>query len=338
MIHIFWGEDRFSMEEALQKIKNGLGDPAMLSLNTSVLEGAKLTLNELKAAAEAAPFLSLKRLVVIYGLLERFEPKDKSSRPKKAESTTKKSDEPAGLVDCLKGLPDTTVLVLVDFIEMGKKALQNNVLYQVISPLSDVRPFPTLKGTKLTQWIEQKIATQGGSISRQATNILMENIGGDLFTMFNEVSKLTAFTAGRMIEEKDVRQIVSVSREADIFAMVDAVVDRKAGIAEQILEQLLQNGVVPQQILALLARQIQELIQVKDLKKERKSTAEIQTRLGIFSSFRWDKLAARSEKYTLEKLITIYRSLLETDLAIKTGKLEGDLAINILVADLCVKG
>jgi DNA polymerase-3 subunit delta len=338
LLYILWGEDRFSIEEALQKIKNGLGDLSMLISNTSVLEGAKLTVNELKAVGEATPFLSLKRLVVINGLLERYEPKEKSAPPKKAETKNKKPDESAAFAACLKGLPDSTVAVLIDFIDMGKKALQNNALFQAISVGSEVRPFPTLKASKLTQWIEERVTAEGGSISRQALNILMENIGGDLITMSNEVSKLTAYTAARMIEEKDVRLVVSASREADIFAMVDAVVDRRAGAAELILERLLQNGVVPQQILAMLARQIQMLIQVRELKKARRPTAEIQTRLGIFNSFRWDKLSSRSEKYTLEKLKTIYRSLLATDLAIKTGKLEGDLAVNILVADLCEKG
>jgi DNA polymerase III subunit delta len=290
----------------------------------------------MKTVGEATPFLSLKRLVIINGLLERFEPKDKSARPKKAENQNKKPDESAAFASCLKGLPDSTLAVLVDHIEMGKKSLQNNALFEAISIGSEVRSYPLLKGIKLSQWIESRITAQSGSISRQAVNVLVENIGGDLYTMSNEVNKLAAYTAGRMIEEKDVRQVVSASREADIFALVDAVVDRRAGLAEQILEKLLQNGVMPPQILALLARQIQMLIQVRELKKARRPAAEIQTRLGIFSSFVWDKLSARSEKYTLEKLITIYRSLLETDLAIKTGKLEADLAVNILVADLCL--
>jgi DNA polymerase-3 subunit delta len=117
-----------------------------------------------------------------------------------------------------------------------------------------------MKGIKLSQWIQSRVTQQGGSISRQATNLLMQIIGGDLFTMANEVSKLVAFTGGRLIEEKDIRMVVSASQEADIFAMVDAIMDHKAGTAEQILEQLLQNGVVPPQILVMIARQIQILV------------------------------------------------------------------------------
>jgi len=103
-----------------------------------------------------------------------------------------------------------------------------------------------LKGVRLTQWIESRVTRQGGSISRQAAGTLMEAIGGDLHTMANEINKLTAYTGGRRIEENDVRMVVSASQEADIFAMIEAVMDDKAGTAEQILQKLLQNGVAPQ--------------------------------------------------------------------------------------------
>jgi DNA polymerase III delta subunit len=37
----------------------------------------------------------------------------------------------------------------------------------------------------------------------------------------------------------------------------------------------------------------------------------------------------------MERLREVYNKLLETDLAIKTGKYDGELALNLLVADLC---
>jgi DNA polymerase-3 subunit delta len=66
--------------------------------------------------------------------------------------------------------------------------------------------------------------------------------------MSNEIDKGVAYTGGRLIEEKDIRAVVSASQEADIFAMLDAIIDRKAGTAQQILQKLLQNGIVPPQI------------------------------------------------------------------------------------------
>ena len=140
-----------------------------------------------------------------------------------------------------------------------------------------------------------------------------------------------------MIEEKDVRAVVSAAQEADIFAMVDAIMDRKSGFAEKVLQKLLQNGIAPSQVLVLLARQIQMLIQLKELKSLKRTQTEIQSKLGISYGFIWEKISARAGKYTMERLKEIYQNLLQTDLAIKTGRFEGDLALNLLVAELCEK-
>jgi len=112
--------------------------------------------------------------------------------------------------------------------------------------------------------------------------------------------------------------------------------DRQVGKAEQLLQKLLMNGVVPPQILVLVARQVRILIQIKQLKSLKKPLAEMQSQVGIFSPFVWDKTSRRAEKYTLERLKEIYRSILAADLAIKTGKYEGDLALDVLVAELCI--
>lgn len=335
MLYILWGEDEYSREEAFLEIKKSLGEAAMLALNTTILEGQKLTVNELKAAAEAMPFLSPVRLVIVKGLLERFETRTKPASTKK-NAASLKADEAASLATCIRALPPSTVLVLADNIEVKKPFLQNNSLFATIAEKAEVKSFPTLKGQKLSQWIDARISRQGGSISRQALNRLIEIIGGDLFTMGNEIDKLIAFTSGRQIEEKDIRSVVSASQDADIFAMIDAVMDHQAGPAEQILEKLLQNGVVPPQILVMIARQVRVLIQIRQLRVLKRPAAEIQTATGIFNPFAWEKTSRRADRYTLERLKGIYLKLLGTDLAVKTGKFDGDLALNILVADLCL--
>jgi DNA polymerase III subunit delta len=337
VLYILWGEDEFSLEETLQGIKKNLGDISLMATNMHLLEGQKLSVNDLRAVAEAMPFLAPKRLVIIQGLLERFEPKDRSFRPRSGSGQNAKNDESGPLAECIKGLPETTILVLKDNIAAKKNTLQNNPLFNALEARAEVRSFPLLRGIALSQWVQSRINQKGGSISRQAVTLLMDFIGGDLLTMNNEINKLVAFAAGRQIEEKDIRLVVSASQEADIFALIDAILDRKAGLAEQTLQKLLQNGTVPLQILALLARQLQMMIQVKELRGLKRATSEIQSKIGIFNSFVWEKVLARADRYSPDRLKEIYGSLLDTDIALKTGRLDGDLALNLLVADLCEK-
>jgi DNA polymerase III subunit delta len=334
LLYILWGEDEYSREEFIQDVKNKLGDFSLLSTNTSALDGNKLSLNELKACAEAMPFLAEKRLVIIKGLLERFEPKTALSRNKKSSASNSKTNEIQALIECINGIPQSTLLILTDTLEIKKNSFQNNLLYQGIAEKAEIKSFPLMRGIKLTQWIQNRITQKGGSISRQASDILIQLIGGDLYVLTNEINKLVAFTSGRMIEEKDVRMVVSAAQETDIFGMVDAIIDHKIDIAQNILQGLLKNGVAPGQILTLLARQFQMMVQIKDLKSQKKSNSEIQVRMGLNYGFIWEKISTRSEKYSMDQLKQSYLKLLETDLAIKTGKFEGDLALDILVAEL----
>ena len=83
-----------------------------------------------------------------------------------------------------------------------------------------------------------------------------------------------------------------------------------------------------------MASQVEILVRIKDLRNRRRPVAEIQAKVGIFNPYAWERVSKRADRYTLDALKDFYRRLLETDLAIKTGRLEGDLAVNILIADL----
>jgi len=152
--------------------------------------------------------------------------------------------------------------------------------------------------------------------------------------MTNEINKLALFTAGRRIDVEDIKAIVSSAQEANVFAMVDAILDFKAGIAEQLLEQLLQRGASPAYLLFMLSRQVRMIVLARELRRQRKTEVEIQNRLGLTSGFALRKTLEQARRYPLERLKEVYHKLLEADLSIKTGKYEGGLVLNLLIADL----
>ena len=153
--------------------------------------------------------------------------------------------------------------------------------------------------------------------------------------MANEIDKLVLFTSGRRIEEEDVKRLVNYAQEASVFAMVDAILEFKAGIAEQLLQQLLQQGAAPAYLLVMLARQVRMIVQVKELRSRKKSEVEIQDRLGLASEFVLRKTLEQANRYSLARLKEVYHKLLEADLSIKTGKYDAELALSILIAELC---
>ena len=324
------GEDDFSIRQALEEIKGGLGDTSLLSTNTTTLDGQQLTLNQLRAATETTPFLAEKRLVIVPGLLQRYEFRARTGRGKKRPPGNDQHDELKAIAAYIPQMTDSTVLVLTDSgISPG------NSLLKGISDRAEVRSFPLLRGKKLQQWVQEHLKNKGDSASPQAVDLLAKLIGGNLWTMAGEIEKLALFTAGRRIEEEDVRLVVSQSQEANVFAMVDAIIELKARTAQQLLQQLLQKGAAPVYLMAMLSRQIQLIVRAGELRNQGKSEAEIQARLGMASEFALRKTLEQAARYRLERLKVVYHRLLETDLSVKTGQRDGELALTILIAELC---
>jgi len=334
LLYIFIGPDEFSLRDSLKELEKSLGDQALLSVNTTVLEGHQVNLNELKTAAEMVPFMGEKRLIMVRGLLERFESKGKTRGRKKSAQpgNQNQEEESQAFAAYLAQLPDSATVVLVAAGSRG-----NNPLLKALAGKAAVRSFPLLKDSQLRQWIQQRVKAEGGSISAQAVNLLARLIGSNLWVMANEINKLVLFTIGRRIEEGDVQVAVSHTQEASVFAMVDAILEFKAGVAEQLLQRLLLEGEAPAYLLVMLARQVRMMVRTKELSRQRQSKTEIQTRLGLSSEFVMRKVFEQANRHSLGRLRGVYDKLLETDLDIKTGRYDSELALNILIADLCLQ-
>ncbi len=329
MVYILWGQDDYSLHQSLLEIKSGLGDQTLLESNLTELDGEGLTVGGLGMVCNAAPFLSERRLVVVRGLLGRFEPKNKSGRRKKI-SKTSHEDECKLLAGYISGIPGSTVLVLVDDRLTG-----GNPLFSELARIAEVRSFPVLRSRALADWIKRRAEREGGSISPEAVSLLAGFVGSNLWVMASEIDKLVQYTSGRRIEAEDISKLVSYAQEPNVFAMIDAILDSRAEIAQGLLQRLLEEGATPASLLVRLSRQFQRVLRARVLKERGMPNVQIQSRLSITQDFILRRTLEQAQRYTLARLKEVYQKLLEADLSIKTGKYPGELALNILVAELC---
>jgi DNA polymerase-3 subunit delta len=303
----------------------------MLAVNTSVLDAQQLTLSELIDACSTVPFLCPSRLVIVNGLLGRFELKPGQAR--RATRSKKKLDsgleEWSSLADYVKQIPPTTVLVLVD-----GEIRNNNRLLKSLGPLAKVMTFSQLKDEELGRWIQDRVKQGGGTISAGAIKLLVGLVGADLWVMSSEIDKLLAYCSGQSVTEDDVRQVTSYSREANIFALVDAILEGRRKAAQQVLYRLLQEGAAPPYVLAMIARQLRLVVMAKELGRKL-FQPETRGRLESAPDYGLEKALKQAKAYSLERVKSTYHKLLEADIAIKTGKYDGDLALDLLVIELC---
>jgi DNA polymerase-3 subunit delta len=328
LLYILYGPDDYSIAHELDAIKQSAGDASLLATNTTILNGVEVTVNDLRVACETVPFLADKRLVIVYSLMERFAPRQSPRTTIKKHESQLINYEVFG--DIIKGIPPSTILVLIE-----NELKESNPLFKIISGKAQVKAFPMLKAPQLREWITNRLTEEGGNISPSAITLLTRLIGSNLWIMSGELKKLALYANGRRIEEKDVKVLVSYSQQSNVFAMVDAIFEFSIQKAETMLQQLLSEGNSPTQLLTMLNRQMRLIVRARELKQQRLSETEIRGRLGLTADWLVRKTLEQANRYTLPRIKQVYQQLLETDIAIKTGKYDGELALNILIAELC---
>jgi len=335
MLYLLHGTDEFTRSEEIAKLKQKLGDPTVVSLNTTVLDGRKaLSLPALTAACDALPFMAKRRLVIVEGFWSRFEPpeggKSKEKQPKTPASDTALVQE---LAEYLPRLPETTGLVFVE----GRLLHAPNPVFKMLpsdKKVAYVKEFSPPED--LRAWIERRMKAKGGEILPQAAEELARSVGGDLRQLDQELDKLWAHADfQRPVSVADVHNLVSATHSEGIFALVDAIGLRQREKAMRVLHELLEAGAAPAHLLMMIERQFRILLQVKDLQARAVSSREMQRMLGIRHSFIIDKSLRQAQNFSMGTLESVYGHLADVEQKIKTGEIEDLVALDLLVVELC---
>ncbi len=341
MFYVFHGENQFSLQETLGGLRRRLagGDPSMADLNTNVLEGSRLTLGELRHVCDSIPFLADRRLVIVHGLLSRLAPPERGQAedaPPKEEQDSKRRALQE-LVDYLPRLAPTTRLIFVEretlrpnhpILELAREQGKHNKGFIEHFKLPGERDLPA--------WIQDRVRSTGGGtgqMSTEAAALLAALIGPDLRLLDIEIDKLLLYAGDRMVTTEDVQLLVSHAREASVFDLVDSVGRRETGRALRLLHRLLDDGEPPLKLLALLARQIRILIQLREIGERETDPREVARQLRLHP-FVVQKGLTQAHNFELAQLEAAHERVIQTDWAIKSGRSDAVLALDMLVVAL----
>ncbi len=333
MYYILHGEDEFSRTEQVRKFRAQMGDPQFADLNTAWFDGRKATLGELQHTCDAIPFLSDRRLVIVEGMLARFDPR-RGKSDEEGEETVEEANPVLAkdLKEYLTRLPETTRLV---FVESKTLAKNNPILKQAESDKKNahVKEFEEPKTRDLPKWIRERVKEKGGAIEPDAVEELAAHVGTDLRLIDNEIEKLLTYRNGQAIRAQDVRALVASVRESDVFALVDALGHRETGAALKLLHAQFDHNAAPGYLLSMIVRQFRLLLQMRDLAARGKTLDAAREQLKLHP-FVAEKTWKQSLNFTLPQLEAIYQKLLDVDVAIKTGRSEPIVALDVLIVEL----
>lgn len=324
MLIFVYGDDGFRVQEKVGQLVKAFRekfDPTGLNLAEFPGDKKKIQIGEVMGVVHAFPFLGQKRMIVIRDLVD----------------ATKKGEMDAW-VEGFKKTPESTIVVFWESTE--PKTLEKKPLYQELAGFAEVHRyvFPQLQGAELSRWVEARVKERGGTMEASALRALVERVGADLWQMDNEIGKLVAYAGGQPITTSMIDELVHASFEGKIFQLIDAVSQRRPADAIRLLQEERWSGANDHYLLTMLGRQVRILLGARAMLDEnsRATSQELAGTLDIHP-FVAQKSLAQARGFSLEHLKAVHDLLFEFDVAMKTGGIDADLAVDLTTVKLTQK-
>ncbi len=278
------------------------------TMNFTAFEGKSMDVQAVIDQAETMPFFAKRRLILV------------------EQSGLFKSAAGGELAEYLPRMPRETVMLFVEN-EVDKRSR----LYKAVKQAGRIVELGRQDEGTLRSWVLSVLKKEQKSITREALSLFLEKAGDDMENIASELEKLLCYTKDAPgIETRHVEEICTVTTESRIFEMVRAVAGKQRKRALELYYDLLALKEPPMRILFLLARQFNQMLQVKDLREQGLDSAGIAQRAGI-APFIAKRILSQAGGFSLEELRRIVRDCVETEEAVKTGRLGDRLALEMLI-------
>jgi len=319
MILFLYGNDNYRSKEQLHKmIAKFRLDRDPQGFNTARLDMHSVSLGRALEEVFAIPFLSEKRMVVIENLLVS---KNKDAQ----EAFLKKINE--------QTIPESSIVI---FWEQGDtfKTKSSKALFDRLVQEKYAQHFEELTGKNLESWIVGALKEMSADISQGALSLLITSVGANMWQLSNILEQLVAFADGEQISISHVKSFVTEHADDNIFNLVDAIISKQAKPMFKMLQQQYAIGKDAGFVVAMLIRQFNLLLQMRDLfeREENISSTDMAKRTGAHP-FAVKKSFVLVKKVTLKELQKAYAELLQIDLETKTGQQDQRVSLDLFIAE-----
>ena len=225
---------------------------------------------------------------------------------------------------------------IILFYEAG--AVSKDKFFELLEKYGKNQEFNLLKGDKLKQWVEKEFEIFGTKIKETALDKLIEFVGNNLWQMENEIRKLVSYSGGagisgkscynkgKDIEVDDIKLLVRPKVDTDIFKTIDSLAVKNKKQALKLIHQHLEKGDSPLYLLSMINFQFRNLLMVK--------SDEFKAGKLKLHPYVIRKTREQARSFSLIELKKIYQKIFEVDLAIKTGKIKPETALDLLVSGI----
>ncbi len=308
----FWGDDEHALDRAAEVFAARLDAAAGEPLGRWRVRGDDVDPSRLAERVGTAPLFGGGTVVVVRD-------------PGPLVRSTSTRDATIAALDVVAA---GNGLVFVDAAETGAKrtAAADRLREAVATRGGETREFRSPTEGRMAAWIEAEARERGLRLGPGAAAELAGRVGAAVREADVDRRRMSARAAGELdklalyrpdgrIERDDVRALVGETLPASAWAFLDAVGERKARRAAELLDRLMETTPEPV-VLAQLHRRIRDLIVVADLLGQGTPEPAL-VRLLKLNPYRAKVLATQARAWRGEELEAALGGLLDLDAAVK---------------------
>lgn len=309
-LYLLCGEEAYLRRQYRDKLRAALV-PAEDTMNCSVYSGKDINAGEVVDLAGTMPFFAERRVIII----------ENSGWLKNG------NDQFLALV---KAIPDTTYLILVEEETDKRSKLYKAVTANGYAALCEMQDEATLR-----KWVMGLLKKENKLITPEALTLLLDKTGTSMENIRREVEKLVCYKYyDEGITASDVEELCIVQIQNQIFDMVEAVAQKKQKQALKLYYNLLALKEAPMKILALIARQFNMLLQVKEMKSKGYHESDIAKQTGLNPYYLKKKYIPQAAQFKQAQLETALKACVEAEEAVKTGRMPDLLSVELIIVSL----
>ena len=305
-IYLLCGEEAYLVRQYRDRLLAamlGEGDP----MNVNRYEGKGVSVPEIIDMAETLPFFADRRVI----LLENTE-------------LCKAGGEK--LAEYLKSPAESSSFILVE-----REVDKRSGLYKAVKKVGYAAEFGRQDAKTLEKWVLGILKKEKKQISAQTLQMFLEGCGDDMENIRKELEKLLCYTLEKdVVAAQDVAEICVPQIQNHIFDMITAIANGNSDQALQLYYDLLALREPPMRILALIGRQFNMLLQVKELAEKGYPQALIAEKVGLHG-FVAGKYMRQAAGFKIPFLKQALEDCAKADYDIKSGKLAERLSVELLI-------
>ena len=307
---IIWGEEGYYKEKITKAVVQTTFAAVAERDKEIVVFDKELPLKELETAINSYPFFSGKNMVLIK------DPKI-LKQDKQQESETRKEQQ-MQLAELLSNLLDFCQIICT-----VPKLDKRSKFYKTLLPIAAIVESKTIKSYNLRPWLDEQAALYGCMWEYGAAELVVEYMAAadnvPLLLLANEIEKLAIYAGTRKKwTRQDVEAIFSELPEVSIFALTNAIAEKKTEETLTLLALEEKRGTNVLKVAGIVSSQIRKLWQVKELMEAGYDKTGIANELKLHP-FIAQKTMMQSKFFTTASLQKCLTALAQLNMDLRKG-------------------